>query len=325
MPTKYAANEEFDSYESITYDHAIELVGSDKLVLEFGCSTGYVSRALTQQGCRVVGVEIDPDAAFKARRYCEKVIEGDLDGVDVRKALSGSESFDVLLFGDVLEHLKDPGSVLTWGRGLLKSDGYAVISFPNVAHGSVRLLLLLGVFQYEPTGILDETHLRLFTRASMRQLLATCGYQIEEERAVSRPVDPALVAKVAERLGMSDRLDKLAKFLSDAEVDAYQYVIKAVLNHNGQHWVAEPPRTGRNRFPSFPPGSYPGYICIKGTQLEALETELKEKRDWVKWLGEGIAYRDERILELERALHGIQSHSAYRAYEALKRWLRMGH
>ncbi len=326
MPrTKYSVNEAFDlSDESTSYYQAIDMVGRDKRVLEFGCSIGYVSKVLVQRGCRVVGIELDPEAATEARAYCDRVIVGDLDVLDLAEALSVDDQFDVILFQDVLEHLRDPASALLQARGVLSDEGYAVISFPNVAHGSVRLSLMLGVFEYESLGILDETHLRFFTRDSMKRLLADCGYAVEETRAISRAVDPVLTARVAEHLGMEDRLDRFAKVLAETETDAYQYVMKAVPSDLDEARVARAEAIGASPLRSFPQGKYPGYVCIQGGRLESLETELQERRRWVESLEEGIFYRDNRVRELEEAIVGIQSHPAYRIYRAVKSWLRMG-
>ena len=72
--------------------------------------------------------------------------------------------------GDVLEHLKDPWAILGNIKENLKPDGYVVASIPNIAHGAIRLALLEGRFDYTSLGILDDTHLRFFTRESIFEL-----------------------------------------------------------------------------------------------------------------------------------------------------------
>jgi 2-polyprenyl-3-methyl-5-hydroxy-6-metoxy-1,4-benzoquinol methylase len=141
-------------------------------------------------GCSVVAVELSTDAAELARPYCERLIVGDADTMDMDAEFRG-ERFDAVLFADVLEHLRDPGRVLLRVRPLLADGGAVIASIPNVAHGSVRLALLNGQFRYTPTGLLDNTHLRFFTRDSVRDLFEAAGYHISHWQRTSRTIDEA--------------------------------------------------------------------------------------------------------------------------------------
>lgn len=164
----------------------LELCGRSRAVLEVGCSTGYVSSALRERGNRVVGIEGDPEAAEIARGACDEVVVADLNDPDALAPFTHS-SFDVAVFGDVLEHLQDPQHILTQTRRLLRVGGYLVITIPNVAHWSLRLLLLNGRFDYQDRGLLDRTHLRFFTRDSFSHLLQQAGYQVHLVRALRNP------------------------------------------------------------------------------------------------------------------------------------------
>lgn len=154
----------------------IQMIPSGGRVLEVGCANGALSEYLTRQlGCEVVGIELNPEAAFQAERGCSRVIVGDVE----KDALDRAEGkFDVITFGDVLEHLVSPGTVLSRCRHLLSSKGFVLISIPNVAHYTVRLRLLGGQFDYQQQGPLDHTHLRFFTLRTARQMLADSGYRI---------------------------------------------------------------------------------------------------------------------------------------------------
>jgi len=125
----------------------VEMVGSNKNVLDVGCATGYLAKTLKAFGNTVTGLEYDPEAAERARQFADKVVVADLDHSDLTDVLAG-ETFDVIVFGDVLEHLRDPLPPLRQARSLLAPGGYIVISIPNVAHGDVRMSLLLGRFTY---------------------------------------------------------------------------------------------------------------------------------------------------------------------------------
>jgi O-antigen biosynthesis protein len=173
--------------ENNSHKKMLNLVGEHKSVVDFGCATGYLARLLVQRGCRVVGVEISHDAAAIAEQFCERVIVADLDFTAITDILP-DEQFDVAIFGDVLEHLRDPWRTLEQVRSILKPGGYVVASIPNIAHGAIRLALLQGKFDYEKQGILDNTHLRFFTRKSVEELFESSGYLIDAFDRTTTPV-----------------------------------------------------------------------------------------------------------------------------------------
>jgi len=175
---------------SFKYDHQIDLgvdnahtrvirlVGAGKHALELGCATGYMAKVLVERfGCTVVGIERDPDAAEQARKVCGRVIVGDIDALDFAQEL-GDARFDVILCADVLEHLRDPLRAVAALRAFLAPDGYVVASIPNVAHVAVVAELLEGRFPYRPLGLLDDTHLRFFTRHSIYDCFERAGFLI---------------------------------------------------------------------------------------------------------------------------------------------------
>ena len=93
------------------------------------------------------------------------------------------DKFGVIVFSDVLEYLAHPEDVLQFFvSNYLKEHGRVIISLPNVAHVSVRLGLLLGNFTYTDAGILDRTHLHLYTLKTARELIASCGLRVEKEK-----------------------------------------------------------------------------------------------------------------------------------------------
>lgn len=216
-------------FESIDLDsgsvHAdvVLLVGENRRVLELGPATGYMSRVLTERGCSVVGVELDARMGERAAKHCERVIIGDIESLDWDEQL-GDERFDAIVAADVLEHLRDPLRVLRALRPFLSDDGFFVISVPNVAHGSVRLALLGGRFDYQDVGLLDRTHVSFFTRQTLEQMLddaelgvVTMNRHDLDLEASEVPFDPSLV---------SDELR--AALESDPDARTYQFVVKAV-------------------------------------------------------------------------------------------------
>lgn len=144
-------------------------------VFEGGVSTGYFARRLVQAGRVVDGAELDELAAHQARSVCDRVWAGDLQTMPVEELAPAYEAF---VFGDTLEHLPDPGALLTRLRPRLLPSGHLIASIPNVANWSVRLRLLLGRFNYTERGILDRTHLRFFTRRTVVELLTASGFEV---------------------------------------------------------------------------------------------------------------------------------------------------
>jgi len=155
----------------------LDWVGKGKRVLEVGCSTGYMSRLMVERDCVVTGIEVDAQAAEMAGRHCNEVYVMDLNSDDWVQGLR-ERAFDVVLLGDVLEHLVDPLSALRRMEEVLGSDGSLVVSLPNVVHWATRFKILMGQFDYQPLGTLDHTHLRFFTLKTARELIESVGYRI---------------------------------------------------------------------------------------------------------------------------------------------------
>ena len=159
-------------------------------VLEIGTATGYLSSEMTDRGCVVTGIEQDPQMAEIARQYCREMIVGDIESMDLSKL----GQYDAIVFGDVLEHLRNPREILEKTSGLLKPGGKVLMSLPNVANIWVRLNLLFGRFNYSRVGILDETHLRFFTLQTMKQLAADSGFDVVSVNATPIPLPVMLPA-----------------------------------------------------------------------------------------------------------------------------------
>jgi 2-polyprenyl-3-methyl-5-hydroxy-6-metoxy-1,4-benzoquinol methylase len=201
---------------------SIDLIGSRKKILEIGTSTGYVSKILTEFGNSVTGIEIDQEAASIGRQYCDRMIIADIELLNLNEVFEPA-SFDVILCGDVLEHLKKPEMTLKKLRNFIKPDGYMVVSLPNFCHGDVLLNLLYGDFHYTPMGLLDETHLHFFGLKNIYAVFTECGYLIKDLRTTNLNLG-ATELKIDSTKIPRDLL-KFIQSLPDSTV--YQYIFTA--------------------------------------------------------------------------------------------------
>lgn len=155
---------------------SIATLGANKTILSIGCNTAFLETLLKRKGNKVYGIDIKKEAVTNARRYLDGAYC--LDIQKVKKLPFQKEYFDIILFADVLEHLRDPSAILTFVKQYLNKEGYIVVSLPNVANWSVRLKLLFGSFNYTEGGILDKTHIHFYTLCTAKKLLSHAGYKI---------------------------------------------------------------------------------------------------------------------------------------------------
>jgi len=161
---------------------AAKMIPTGARILDVGCGAGSLGQLLSERcAASVVGVEPDPARAERAMARGLQVHRGYLSRALIREM----GSFDIVLFADVLEHLPNPQAMLLMSREALKAGGAVIVSVPNVAHWSVRLDLARGRFRYQPSGIMDATHLRWFTAASLKSLLGSSGFNVIDWRATA--------------------------------------------------------------------------------------------------------------------------------------------
>jgi 2-polyprenyl-3-methyl-5-hydroxy-6-metoxy-1,4-benzoquinol methylase len=163
-----------------------------KKVLDVGCCFGGFGALLESRGIETWGIEPDPTYAATAEGRMTKVIRGFFPG-----AAPSDEKFDCVTFNDVLEHMVDPAEALATTRDLLDPGGWVLASIPNIRHITVLFnLIVKGRWDYTDTGILDRTHLRFFTKATMRELFEATGFRVESitPLATTRLTTPKLRA-----------------------------------------------------------------------------------------------------------------------------------
>lgn len=197
--------------------------GRGRRMLDVGAADALVSRRLTERGWRVTGIEGDPALAQAGAPYCERMITANLN----REVPEVQGPFDAILYGDVLEHLIDPLRVLVELNRSLVPDGFVIVSVPNIAHLYIRLLLLLGRFDYIDRGILDNTHLRFFTARSLRVLLDDAGLVVERFSATPAPLYQVLPERWHKRWVAVTHTINAAIARNLPRVLGYQFIVLA--------------------------------------------------------------------------------------------------
>ncbi len=186
-PYQFKLNDRYSSHSLIL--SLLPSTGSGR-ILDVGAAHGYLSAVLKERGFQVTAIEANPILAQEAAHFCDEVHVADLDGP--LPQLEGQ--FDVILYGDVLEHLKNPMDVLTNLNRSLAPNGVVILSLPNIANIYIRLQLLMGRFEYQGRGILDQTHLRFFTRKTFRRFLDEAGLEVLHLTATPIPL-PLVVSE----------------------------------------------------------------------------------------------------------------------------------
>jgi 2-polyprenyl-3-methyl-5-hydroxy-6-metoxy-1,4-benzoquinol methylase len=162
-------------------------IDSSLRVLDVGCGTGLLGSEIKKKGNFVFGIDFSRQELALASKKLDKVKLTDITS----RTLSLPKNFDTIVFADVLEHLKDPSSCLKTFRNHLTKGGTIIVSLPNIACYNMRLNLFFGNFTYRPYGILDDTHLRFFTKKTARKLIQESGYtilKIDTTPYIARPL-----------------------------------------------------------------------------------------------------------------------------------------
>ena len=198
-------------------------------VLEIGCGLGATLSRIKYlwPNSQVSGIEVVPEIAMIGSN-CLDIVQGDVETMEISYKLN---HFDYIIFGDVLEHLRNPETVLKKLCPYLKRNGSYLCSITNVMHISVVKELLQGRFEYQDAGILDRTHLRFFTLQSITQLMNRCEMQISDINNTSDET-----SETEENSKLIDVLGSIYPEVDQLQYHAYQYVFKVKHYAKGQQY-----------------------------------------------------------------------------------------
>lgn len=167
-----------DEYFEAERAELLEFIPKDaRTILDIGCSSGNFGFLIKKTiNCVCWGIEPDKESAEKASKKLDKVINKTFSA-----NLPELENcfFDVICFNDVLEHLVNPEEALLQCKSKLTERGVVIASIPNILYFPVISEILTNQdWQYQESGILDNTHLRFFTKKSIIRMFENCGYEV---------------------------------------------------------------------------------------------------------------------------------------------------
>ena len=189
-------------------------------VLDLGCSSGLLSARIRAMGHHVVGVDSheEPNIRDRVDEFNQADLETGLPDV--------GGSYDVIIAADIIEHVREPERMLREMASRLGSGGCIVISTPNFGHWYPRLRVASGTFDYDRRGILDETHLRFFSRRGLLRTLSAARLRVESLEYTGLPLS---VMSHGERSRSRRLLSKVDRALVDLRPTLFGYQFVAVL------------------------------------------------------------------------------------------------
>ena len=220
---KWGMNMRYYLYPRPELADQIEKPAEEKLkILDIGCGCGALMGYVRGRfpNAETYGIELVQQAAELAA-VMGNVICADVEQLSFPWA---PESFDYVIMGDVLEHLRNPADVLRKVRRVLKRGGHIVVSMPNMKHFSVFLpLLMQDVFPYADAGILDTTHLKMYTKTEICNLVNRGGFRIEQMCYTTGGMKPT-----PDQDKLIDKLTAMMEHPDRGVFLAYQYLVRAV-------------------------------------------------------------------------------------------------
>lgn len=178
---------QFKDFEGSSHRILLALVGrfsrGGGTLLDLGAAGGELGEGLRASFRRRIGFEFDVGRIGDLRGRFDQVVIADLEQVPKLP-----QNVQAIVLADVLEHLRDPVRILGLCRNSLSSDGRLFVSVPNIANVTIRVGLLFGTFRYRERGILDETHLRFYTKRTIREELERAGFEVLKVHGSTVPI-----------------------------------------------------------------------------------------------------------------------------------------
>lgn len=230
---KININDKNDSHSII-----VNLIPEKTTCLDVGCSAGYIGELLKREKkCKVYGIELDKKAIKKAEE--KNVYEAiynfsitDDKNKEYKLFFDNSIKYDYIIFADVLEHIENPGKVLVEFSKKLKKSGKIIVSIPNIAHIDIAIGLCNRIFNYNEVGILDDTHLRFFTKQSFLEMINNIRTNYD------LPLRARVVGKTTYEPAYLGQYSNVYKILNqDKEASVVQYIYEIEFNEKASSQI----------------------------------------------------------------------------------------
>ena len=274
--------------ENNSWSHLSKYIKDNDRVLDVGCSSGNFGESLIRlKKCEVIGIDIDPKDILLAKKVLTKALKLDINNTKNYKLLG---KFDVIIFADVIEHLIDPRETLRKVKVLLKNDGKIIFSIPNMAHISVRLQLLDGLFPYKNSGLLDKTHLHFYDREEVDTVFADAGYNIGDMNPVISKITKGQCASYLKRVGLVYS-DSFEKYVENTSGYIFQFVgMSQVANKD-----LKPKRDITYKMPQDElfklAQSYENKVQHTEVEIIKLEQDINNMRDELNFIKNSISWK----------------------------------
>ena len=310
------------------------MVEPGQRVLELGTGPGTVTRILHDKGCKVTGVEMDPDTLATCAPFCERTLQANLEDPLWWQPLDG-ERFEVIICADVLEHLRDPRPLLEKLPVFLMEGGCVLMSLPNASHLTIVASLLGGRFPYQKNGLLDNTHLKFYGREDLDALLRECGFLWQHWHTVQ--VDPAQ-AELKQYWNDLEASDQEFLKARCADGMVYQHVVRAFPTSAAGHLnklqkdlmeLEQSHRAEVSRMHEKFESEKQAWLEAQRMIAEQVKIELnslleveKNTQETLVWTSEQLNNHKTSIQELVAELQALKTSTSWRMTEPLRAMLR---
>jgi predicted TPR repeat methyltransferase len=189
---------QFKNFEGSSHRILISLIrkySRGGKLLDLGAAGGELGGELRDLFADRTGFELDIDRLAQLKQHFDRAVITNLETVSKLPT-----NRDAIVLADVLEHLHDQRRVLQLVRASLAPNGLVFISVPNIANITIRIGLLFGIFRYRERGILDETHVRFYTKQTIREELEAAGFEVLSVHGSSVPIRLIIENRVPEFL-----------------------------------------------------------------------------------------------------------------------------
>ena len=163
-------------------------------VLDIGCGRGDNARRLKSLGYTIDGITISENELQEAGGFLQNGYIYNLENGLPPGAKNNS--YDYIICSHVLEHICYPGKVLLDIRACLKPGGKLIVALPNLFHYASRWKLFKGEFNYQDSGVWDNTHFKWYSFKTGKELLEQKGFTVITEKVTGELPGNSLFSKI---------------------------------------------------------------------------------------------------------------------------------